>query len=229
VRLPLLPGRTLTNLAATDANRPEILREGAATVLAALLRGGGSGGAGGSGGGGGAPADRACRHVAARALQNLSKCRQGPARRAMLVRGSQGLLGLGLQQPGFYILSCAPIDLIRPANPSTDPSASRRTRPLQDAGCVPALAGALALDVPTASAALSALCALCAAPRGLAELARADGAGALLSALGRLPAGGRAHRLALRLLRRLAKSNGTCRVRVHEALAGMGQAGLALS
>jgi hypothetical protein len=54
-------------------------------VLAALLRSGSSGGGGGSSSGAAAPADRTCRYVAARALQNLAKCRQLPARRAMLV------------------------------------------------------------------------------------------------------------------------------------------------
>ncbi|KAI8474534.1 MAG: armadillo-type protein [Monoraphidium minutum] len=162
--------RTLTNLATSDANRVDILREGAATVLSALLRGGASGGGAGSGGG---PADRACRYVAARALQNLSKCRQPAARRLML-----------------------------------------------DAGCVAALVGALPLDAPAAGAAVSALSALCGSPRALQELVRADGAGALLAALARLQ--GRGHQQALKLLRRLAKTSGVCRIRVQDALAGMG-------
>jgi hypothetical protein len=94
---------------------------------------------------------------------------------------------------------------------------------------VAALVGALAFDGPTAGAAISALCGLCSAPRAVQELAKADGAGALLSTLPRLQPGGRAHRLALRLLRRLAKAGGPGRVRVHEALAGMGQAGMGLA
>jgi hypothetical protein len=82
------PRSTLTNLAASEGNRLDILREGAATVLAALLRSGAGGGSGGAGTG--AAADRTCRYVAARALQNLAKCRHGPARRQMLVRGCAG-------------------------------------------------------------------------------------------------------------------------------------------
>lgn len=85
---------------------------------------------------------------------------------------------------------------------------------------MPALVAALSLDPPTAGAAASALRALCGAPRALQELARADGAGALLSALPRLQA--RGHAQAMALLRRLAKSSGTCRIRVHDALAAMG-------
>lgn len=93
-------------------------------------------------------------------------------------------------------------------------------RPHQDAGCIPVLAAALSLDTPTAGAAVSALCALCSSPRALQELVRADGAGALLSSLSRLQ--GRSHHLALRLLRRLAKASGVARVKVQDALAGMG-------
>lgn len=58
-------------------------------VLSALLRSGPPGGAAAAAASGGA--DRSCRHVAARALQNLSKCRQPAARRLMLVR-----VGLGV-------------------------------------------------------------------------------------------------------------------------------------
>jgi hypothetical protein len=67
---------------------------------------------------------------------------------------------------------------------------------------------------------VSALCALCSIPRAVHELARADGAGALLAVLPRLQ--GRSHHHTLRLLRRLAKTSGMCRVRVQDALAGMG-------
>ena len=177
--------RTLTNLAASDANRLEIVREGAATVLAAMLRGGARGGGGGAGGKGGdageaaGPSDRVCRYVAARALQNLSKCRQPAARRQML-----------------------------------------------DAGVVAALVGALAHEGPAAGAAVSALSALCGSPRALQELVRADGASALLAALARLQ--GRGHRQAVRLLRRLAKASSSARVRVQDALVGVGAVGLGL-
>jgi len=104
-------------------------------------------------------------------------------------------------------------------------SSSAPPHTAQDAGCIPALVSALSLDTPTASAAVSALCALCSNPRALQELVRADGAGALLAALGRLQ--GRSHQLVLRLLRRLAKTSSVCRIRVQDALAGMQGAGQA--
>lgn len=100
------------------------------------------------------------------------------------------------------------------------------SRTQQDAGVVPALVGALSQEAPTAGAAVSALCALCTNPRALNELVRADGPGALLAALGRL--GGRGHHLALKLLRRLAKTSGAARVRVQDALVGVGAAGMGL-
>lgn len=92
---------------------------------------------------------------------------------------------------------------------------------------VPALVRALPLDAATAAAAVSALCALCSTRRALNEFVDADGLGALLAAVGRLS--GRGHQLAVKLLRRLAKSSSSVRVRVQDVLVGVGAAGLPLT
>ena len=76
--------RCLTNLATCDSHRMELLKEGAATVLVALIKSysssRGRGGAGGITG--------SCCYVAARALQNMAKSRA--ARRQLQVRTLYG-------------------------------------------------------------------------------------------------------------------------------------------
>jgi hypothetical protein len=81
--------RSLANLAATEAARAELLSEGAATVLAALLKSQLAQLAGGAAGGaaaeqGGVAAAASCVLAAARALQNLAKSKMGC--KLMLVR-----------------------------------------------------------------------------------------------------------------------------------------------
>ena len=63
--------RCLTNLATCDSHRMELLKEGAATVLVALIKSySSSRGRGGAGG-----VTSSCCYVAARALQNMAKSR----------------------------------------------------------------------------------------------------------------------------------------------------------
>jgi hypothetical protein len=74
--------RSLANLAATEPARAELLCEGAATVLAALLKAQlgqltGSTAAGAAGEHGSVAAAASCVLAAARALQNLSKSKAG--------------------------------------------------------------------------------------------------------------------------------------------------------
>lgn len=87
--------RGLANLATSELARIELLKEGAATVLAALLKAqvAGLAGQGGAAAGGGAVAAGAtagCCLAAARALQNLAKCRGG-AKQLLVRRAGRGM------------------------------------------------------------------------------------------------------------------------------------------
>jgi hypothetical protein len=76
--------RSIANLATSDTNMQDLLKEGAATVLAHLLKSqvagltaAGAAGQAPSQAGQGATATPGCCLAAARALQNLAKCRSG--------------------------------------------------------------------------------------------------------------------------------------------------------
>jgi hypothetical protein len=94
---------------------------------------------------------------------------------------------------------------------------------LQDAGCIPPLAAALALPGATATAATSALCSLCNSRPALQELSNCSGCSRLVAAAAQpkwlTPRG---QRTAVRLLRRLVRAVSSCRVAVQEQLAAAG-------
>ncbi|WIA15215.1 hypothetical protein OEZ85_001893 [Tetradesmus obliquus] len=102
--------RSLANLAATEAARAELLSEGAATVLAALLKSQLSQLTGGKAAGaaaeqGGVAASASCVLAASRALQNLSKSKLGC--RLLLDAGCIAPLAAALELPGATATAAA--------------------------------------------------------------------------------------------------------------------------